>query len=66
MNWQQLKGIARQQLGRLTGDYAGVVAGMRQRSLGEVRERYAVARQENKKRLAEWLERQHKADPIHK
>jgi uncharacterized protein YjbJ (UPF0337 family) len=65
-NWQQVKGIAKQQLGRLTGDHAGVVAGLRQRMLGKVRSDHAVTSEANEKQLAEWLERQHKVDPIHK
>ena len=65
-NWQQLAGAARQQWGRLTGDAAGMVAGLRQCSLGRIKADYAVTRQANEKQLAEWLERQHKVDPIHK
>ena len=65
-NWQQLAGAARQQWSRLAGDDAGMVAGLRQRSLGSIRARYAVTKQANEKQLAEWLERQHKVDPIHK
>jgi uncharacterized protein YjbJ (UPF0337 family) len=59
MNWdrikrklRQLTGTVSQQWSRLTADYAGVVAGKRGQRLG--------------KRLAEWLARQHKIDPIHK
>jgi uncharacterized protein YjbJ (UPF0337 family) len=65
-NWQQLAGATRQQWSWLAGDHAGVVAGLRQRSLGRIRAGYAVTRQANEKQLAEWLERQHKVDPIHK
>lgn len=65
-NWQQAKGIARQQWARLAGDHAGVVAGLRQRMLGKVRSDHAVTSEANEKQLAEWLERQHKVDPIHK
>jgi uncharacterized protein YjbJ (UPF0337 family) len=65
-NWQSVKGATRQQWCRLTGDHAGVVAGLRQRSLGAIRAAYGVTRQANQKQLAEWLEREHKADPIHK
>jgi len=64
--WTQLKGIARKQWGRLTADYARVAAGERQRLLGEIRVTYGITRQANEKRLAEWLARQHKVDPIHK
>jgi uncharacterized protein YjbJ (UPF0337 family) len=66
MNWQQMKGMAIQHWGRLTGDAASVVAGLRERSLGAIRASEAVTRRAQEKQLAEWLERQHKADPIHK
>jgi uncharacterized protein YjbJ (UPF0337 family) len=65
-NWQSLRGVAREQWARLTGDGAGIVEGLRQRSLGSARAGYALARRAREKQLAEWLERQHKADPIHK
>src|SRR5687767_11510248 len=41
-NWKQLKGIARQQWGRLTADYVGVVAGKRQHLLGEIEAAYGI------------------------
>jgi uncharacterized protein YjbJ (UPF0337 family) len=65
-NWKQLKGIVRQRWGRLTADYAGVVAGKRQHRLGKTQAAHAIAAQADAKRLAEWLARRHKADPIHK
>ena len=65
-NWKQLKGIARQQWGRLTEDYAGVIAGKREHLLGKIQASYGITRKANEKQLAEWLARQHKADPIHK
>jgi uncharacterized protein YjbJ (UPF0337 family) len=64
--WQQVKGVAQQQWGRVTGNYGGVVAGMRQRSLGKARSVQAVRQEANDQNLAEWRERQHKVDPIHK
>jgi len=64
--WKQLKGIARQRWGRLTGDYAGVVAGKREQLLGQIQTTYGITRQANEKQLAEWLAQQHKVDPIHK
>jgi uncharacterized protein YjbJ (UPF0337 family) len=65
-NWQQFAGAARQHWSRLAGDGAGMVAGLRQRSLGNIRAGYAVTRAANEKQLADWLKHQHKADPIHK
>jgi uncharacterized protein YjbJ (UPF0337 family) len=64
--WKQLKGIARQQWGRLTADHADVAAGERERLLGKIQATYGFTRQANEKRLAEWLARQHKLDPIYK
>jgi uncharacterized protein YjbJ (UPF0337 family) len=64
--WQQLKGIARKQWGRLTADHAHMAAGERDRLLGKIRATDGLTRQANEKRLAEWLARQHKIDPIHK
>jgi uncharacterized protein YjbJ (UPF0337 family) len=64
--WQQAKGIAQQQWGRVTGNYAGVVAGLRERTLGKTRAAHAVKQQADEQNLAEWRERQHKVDPIHK
>ena len=64
--WRQLKGFARQRWGRLTADYAGVVAGKRQQMLGEIQAAYGITKEVNEKQLAEWRARQHKIDPIHK
>jgi uncharacterized protein YjbJ (UPF0337 family) len=49
--WRQLKGLARQCWGKATGNDASVGAGKPQAK---------------EKQLAEWLESQHKNDPIHK
>ena len=64
--WQQLKGIARKQWGRLTADDGHMAAGERDRLLGKIRATDGITRQAHEKRLAEWLARQHKIDPIHK
>jgi uncharacterized protein YjbJ (UPF0337 family) len=64
--WKQLKGMARHRWGRLTANWAGVVAGKREHMLGEIQETYGLEKEANEKQLAEWLARQHKADPIHK
>lgn len=64
--WRQLRGIARERWGRLTANYAGVVAGKRQQLLGRNQAEYGTTREADDKRLAEWRERQHKVDPIHK
>ena len=64
--WKQLKGFARQLWGRLTADYAGVVAGKRQQRRGAVQAAYGITKDASEKQLAEWRAREHKVDPIHK
>jgi uncharacterized protein YjbJ (UPF0337 family) len=64
--WRQLRGSARQRWGRLTGDYARVVAGKREHALGEIQAAQGVTKEASEKQLAEWRARQHKVDPIHK
>jgi len=64
--WRQLRGIAGERWGRLTANYAGVVAGKRQQLLGRNQSEYGTTREADEKRLAEWRARQHKVDPIHK
>jgi uncharacterized protein YjbJ (UPF0337 family) len=64
--WRQFRGIAGQRWSRLTRNPAGVVAGRRQQTLGEIQEGYGVSKEASEKQLAEWQARQHKVDPIHK
>jgi uncharacterized protein YjbJ (UPF0337 family) len=65
-NWKQFKGSVRQQWGRLTEDDLEVVAGRRDHLAGKIQAAYGITREASEKQLAEWLARQHKADPIHK
>jgi uncharacterized protein YjbJ (UPF0337 family) len=64
--WRQVRGIAGQQWGKLTSNYAGVVAGRRQQTLGEIQAAYGISKGVSAKQLAEWQARQHKSDPIYK
>jgi uncharacterized protein YjbJ (UPF0337 family) len=64
--WQQAKGMACQYWGRLTGNYVCVVAGLRERTLGKTRAVHAIKQRADEQHLAEWRQRQHKVDPIHK
>jgi uncharacterized protein YjbJ (UPF0337 family) len=65
-NWRQVKGLARQQWGRMTDDYVLVVAAKREQLHGKIQATYGITREANEKRLAEWLAHQHKVDPLHK
>jgi uncharacterized protein YjbJ (UPF0337 family) len=53
-------------MGRLTANWAGVVAGEREHMLGEIQETYGLTKEANEKQLSEWQARQPKADPIQK
>jgi uncharacterized protein YjbJ (UPF0337 family) len=64
--WRQLRGIAQQRWGKLTANYAGVVAGRRQQTLGEIQQAYGVSKDVSEKQLAAWRAQQHKVDPIYK
>jgi uncharacterized protein YjbJ (UPF0337 family) len=64
--WRQVRGIAAQLWGKLTANHAGIVAGRRQQTLGEIQAAYGITKDASEKQLAEWLANQHKVDPIHK
>lgn len=57
-NWKQLKGNIKQHWGKLTGDQPAVIAGKRDRQAGNAQESYGISKDEAKKRLAAWQERQ--------
>jgi uncharacterized protein YjbJ (UPF0337 family) len=64
--WRQFRGIVQQRWSRLTANYAGVVAGKRQQTLGKIQEAYGATTDVREKQLAAWQARQHKSDPIHR
>jgi uncharacterized protein YjbJ (UPF0337 family) len=64
--WKQLKGIARQQWGWMIADDANVLAGKREQMLGQIQAAHGISTEASETQLAEWLAREHKADPIHK
>jgi uncharacterized protein YjbJ (UPF0337 family) len=63
--WRQLRGIAAQQWGKLTSNYASVVAGRRQQTLGQIQAAYGISKAVSERQLAEWQAVQSKRDPIH-
>ncbi|MAB00166.1 MAG: hypothetical protein CMN87_12415 [Stappia sp.] len=56
-NWQQFKGSAQEQWGKLTGDDLDVVAGNRRKLVGKIQERYGKAQEEAEREIDDWLER---------
>ena len=56
-NWQQFKGDALQQWGKLTNDQLDVIAGKRDLLLGKIQETYGITKDETETQLAEWEKR---------
>ena len=56
--WNQLKGEARQQWGKLTDDDIERIAGDKDKLVGKLQERYGYEKEEAKKEVDEW-ERRH-------
>ncbi|MDL1900976.1 CsbD family protein [Anaerolineae bacterium CFX9] len=55
--WNQLKGEARVQWGKLTDDDMEQIAGERDKLVGKIQERYGIAREEANRQIDEWAER---------
>ena len=56
-NWEQFKGKAQTQWGKLTGDDLDVINGNRKELAGRIQERYGIAEEEADKQIDEWMER---------
>ena len=52
--WEQLKGKAQQQWGKLTNDDMDIVEGNTQELVGKIQERYGIERDEAEKQVKEW------------
>lgn len=55
--WNQFKGEARVQWGKLTDDDMEQVAGQRDKLAGKIQERYGIAREEANRQIDEWADR---------
>jgi uncharacterized protein YjbJ (UPF0337 family) len=56
-NWEQFKGSAQKQWGKLTGDDLDVIAGNRKQLAGKLQERYGKAQDEAEREIDSWLSR---------
>jgi uncharacterized protein YjbJ (UPF0337 family) len=56
--WNQLKGQVRSSWGKLTDDDVEVVEGDRDRLIGRIQERYGMAKEEARRQVDDWIERQ--------
>ncbi|WP_375204941.1 CsbD family protein [Hyphococcus sp.] len=52
--WNQLKGSAKSQWGKLTDDDLTQVEGDRDKLVGKIQEKYGVAREEAEKQVNDW------------
>lgn len=52
--WQQLKGAAKEQWGKLTDDDLDEVEGRYDKLVGKIQERYGIEREAAEKRVEEW------------
>ncbi len=53
--WDQFKGKARSQWGKLTDDELSNLQGKREQLLGKIVERYGVAKEDAEKQINTWL-----------
>lgn len=54
-NWEQFKGKAQTQWGKLTGDDLDVINGNRKQLAGRIQERYGIAQEEAEKQIDDWV-----------
>ena len=52
--WNQMKGAAKKQWGKLTDDDLAVIAGQRDQLVGKIQERYGIAKDEADKQVKTW------------
>jgi uncharacterized protein YjbJ (UPF0337 family) len=57
--WDQMKGAARKQWGKLTEDDLTQARGDRDKLAGKLKERYGIAREEAERQIDDWMKRQH-------
>jgi uncharacterized protein YjbJ (UPF0337 family) len=56
-NWNQYKGSAKQQWGKLTDDDLDVIDGKREELAGKIQNRYGIAKDEAERQIDEWQNR---------
>jgi uncharacterized protein YjbJ (UPF0337 family) len=56
-NWEQFKGKAQTQWGKLTGDDLDVVAGKRRELSGRIQEAYGKTEEQAEREIDDWLSR---------
>jgi uncharacterized protein YjbJ (UPF0337 family) len=62
-NWNQYKGSAKQQWGKLTDDQLNVASGKRDVLVGKIQEAYGISRDEAEKQMTAWQGSQKEMQP---
>jgi uncharacterized protein YjbJ (UPF0337 family) len=57
-SWNEYKGKAKQQWGKLTDDDLDVVDGKREELAGKIQNRYGIAKDEAERQIDEWQNRE--------
>ena len=58
-NWKQAKGAIKEKWGQLTDDDMTNIAGKRDQLVGQVQERYGIAKEEAERQVKEWENTKH-------
>ena len=58
-NWKQAKGVIKEKWGQLTDDDITNIAGKRDQLVGQVQERYGIAKEEAERQVKEWENTKH-------
>ena len=53
-NWEQFKGKAQKQWGKLTNDDLDVIEGQRDQLVGRIQERYGIEKDEARRQVEDW------------
>jgi len=57
-NWKEMKGKVKEHWGKLTDDDLDVIAGQQDQLEGRLQQRYGYAKDQAKKEVNDWLDRQ--------
>jgi uncharacterized protein YjbJ (UPF0337 family) len=57
-NWKQVKGMVREQWGKLTDDDLDQINGQREQLEGKIQERYGYAKDQTRRDVDDWYDRQ--------
>lgn len=57
-NWKQVKGMVKEQWGKLTDDDLDEIAGRRDQLEGKIQERYGIEKDRARRAIDDWYDRQ--------